>query len=266
MPFQPHDPSYISVSQINNYSGGYGCPARYFFGYVLRLRSRFVGSSLAIGSGLGRAIQTPLPKGCTDSLPVWFDAWEDYVHSVWDELDPDVDRDAMLSKGKDMLRALAKVGVRVSGIPEFEVKGAILNCPDTGEELPPLIAYLDWYDPICHHIVEFKTSASIKRWSTHLVQLAVYRYVTTKIGPSGERIPPTVELLQVNRGKSPRVHSETIFGLNDKKENWVLRSVAQTVRAIRAGHFPTRPSYACNSCDFRAACQDDDFSGLQEKY
>ena len=256
-----YEPEYISVSRINAYSGSFGCPKRYFFSYVLGLRSRWTGASLAIGSGIGRALQSIKAINAGDPLAVWMGEWEDYCHKTWDGIDPDVDREAMVSKGADMLRALYTAGVHnVTGIPECEIVDAVIHCPDTGEELPPLVGYMDWYCPITHRVTELKTGRSIANWENHLVQLAVYRWAATK-----PEAPPSVELIQVNKSKAPKVERQVVT-ITDNQEKWVMGAIAKTVRAIRAGHFPERPSYACRSCEFRGACQEGDFSGLVEKH
>lgn len=249
---EPHEPFRISVSQINTYSSGFGCPAKYRFKYVMELERITVSSALTIGLGVGRSVH-----GAT--LGEWINKWQAFCTQAR-SLDPEVDRAAMEAKGIDMLRALWTSGIRTfNGEPEYVISNLVIHDPDSGEPLPPLIAYLDWYDPIRHQVTELKTSSSLKPWNNHIVQLAVYRWATTRDG-----VPPHVRLIQINRAKQPKVRAEDIL-ISDRQEAWVLRSISKTVGAIRAGHFPPRPSFMCRSCDFREACQDGDYSKLQPK-
>ena len=262
MPYQPHDPDHISVSQIQYFSGAFGCPAKYYYKYVLGLRATARGASLVIGTGIGKALQAAPPDGSPRTVQMMLNTWDDYAASVWDSIYLGADRPKMLQKGRDMIKALGAAGLtNVQGVPEYKIDGVVLYNPTTGEALPPLVAFLDWYDPVCSRVTELKTSSSIRGPETYMVQLAVYRYITTREDDDGTRTPPEVRLIQVNRAKSPRVKIQTVT-ISDAQEDWVLRGISETVNAIRAGHFPTRPSYACKVCDYRKACQDRNFAGL----
>ena len=266
MSFSQYEPDHISASRLSTYGGGFGCPRKYMFRYVMNLQSRWTTSSLAIGIGIGNALRCPMMNGTTRTLADMIRSWDEYMNETWDDIDPEVeDRSAMVSKGKDMLRALSLAGVTtIQGLPEHRIEVDDMKCPETGETLPPLLAFLDFYDPVTHRVTEFKTGASLRQPSTHLLQLALYRFAATRHTEDGTPVPPQMRLIQVNRAKTPRVRSEDVL-IPENMQDWIIRSAASMVRAIRAGHFPARPSFACSSCSYRRACQEKDYSGLIER-
>ena len=248
----------ISFSRIAAYSGGFGCPAKFKFGYVLGLKARMKGTSLSIGWGVGHVIA--MPTRGRERLTVWRGEWEDYCHKGWDDIDPEQDREAMLEKGRDMLAQAAIQLPRISAdeMPEYYTERTICD-PDTGEELPPFVGYLDWYTPKTRVITELKTSSRLSPPNNHLMQLALYSHVMSE-----PDTPVSLTLIQISRAKVPKIRIDDVT-ITSNQERWILRSVADTVHAINANIFPARPSFMCNSCEFRAACQDGDFSGLVEK-
>lgn len=252
----------ISASKLGTYNGAFGCPKKFWFRYVLGLQSKWKGTSLAIGIGVGRALQVSGVGSAGASLAKWFGTWESYCHEVWQDIHPDdkLGREKMVDKGKDMLRAFYTSGIRsIGGIPECEVR-RVFRCPDTGEELAEYVGFLDWYDPVLHRITELKTVAAHKSHDTWLLQLSLYQWATEE----EDRESAKISLVQINRAKTPRVKSEEVH-LSDNQNLWIKRCVSKTIASIRDQHFYERPSFACKSCDFREACIDGNYSNLIER-
>jgi len=253
---------HTSASQIKTFVR---CPAAYRFRYLLRLRAPYQSEALTIGIGIGNAIRATVPPGSPNRRAIWLNSWRDYVRRAWEWIDPEADKDAMIDKGVTMIEALADSSLGAYlGEPEYKIEGVELFDPDTGEELPPLLGYLDFYDPLLNRVTEFKTGRGILKWDQHLIQLALYRHGATRINDDGTADPPKMRLIQVSKAKAPRVMIEDCV-ITDNQQRWVMAIVAQTVASIKSDHLPPRPSYACANCDFRRACQDRDFSGLEEK-
>jgi len=253
---------HISASQIKTYIR---CPAAYRFSYGMGLRADTINKNMAIGIGVGKALAEDWQgKPMAQALDLWSDTWRDYMGQAWDLIDPDEDRAAIVDKGVDMLTALAASDLPAHlGMPEYFVKTTLAD-PDTGEALPELYAYFDFYDPLANSIYELKTSRGIGKWDAHLVQLALYEAAATQSTEDGPAEPPSVSLIQVSRAKKPRVQVDPCE-ITHQQSQWVLRSTAQIVRAIEADQTPALPSFMCAGCEFKRACQSRDFTGLVEK-
>ncbi len=167
----------------------------------------------------------------------------------WKDQEPD----EVEAKGQALVRAyLTKHGDLpvVSVEQRFEVD---IEDPETGETLPrPLVGYFDLVVRKGDEIVEIKTTSKAWHPLCLLRHLQVGSYVTAANALHGG--PARIAIHAILKQRTPRVEEYPVER-GEPDNAWFFHAAKAIEGAIRAGHFPPSPGFACiMPCEYAKRC------------